>query len=184
MNVVDAEGERVVHFVSDARDQLAYRGHFRRMNELSLSAAKLVVRLSHLLGAGQRQGPWNQWPEQDGCDEGDDRGHELDEAGQPIARNPQRIDSHQVSGATGENKSREGHKHPVESKVFPLCHEGSKCQGDGKIGGRDDGVGAHMKSDQHGIPEVTVAVWHEVDIGEHHYMTLPFRLEDGIRAHS
>ena len=121
----------------------------------------LLVMTRQAIGPHQAENPWHERWEGDGGNQRHRRGEELDPAGQPVVRVPQRPDLEGMGGAAGHDEAPEGQDHPVERDVVAAAvDEVRERGGDGQIRDRDDGVAADVQGHERPLPEVAMPVGH------------------------
>ena len=109
-----------------------------------------------------RQHFGNQWRQGErGCQGGSGR-DQLDVAGQPIARLPERPNLHEMSAAAGNNEQAEAQDHPVERYLpAPLVDEVGQRRGNRNVRKSNQHIGTDMQPHHFRAPEIAVSVGQE-----------------------
>ncbi len=127
-----------------------------------LAHAQRLGGAAHVVGAGEGERARDE-PDQE--QRGQQRGHRgdgLHGAGDPVDGLPEGDDLEVVRGAAGDDEDPEAEEDPVKGEVLAAANEVEKREGDRGVGEGDDRVGDDMKPDDARLPEVAVAVRHEL----------------------
>ena len=115
-----------------------------------------------LAGTRHRQHARHDLPERSGREKRGGGGERFRHPHQAIDRIPHRDHVEHVRDPAGADKHAEHDEDPIKGHAAPLAHEVQQSDGDREVSERDQGIGKNVQPEHTRLPQVTVAVRHEV----------------------